>query len=87
MKETMMKNIYLINFLPNKFIIDVKKYSQKSKKALDKREKRGYNRKAVRRRRWVGRASVFENWTTEFRALKGAKESVENKSLLLLKRK
>ncbi len=34
MKETMMKNIYLINFLPNKFIIDVKKYSQKSKRDL-----------------------------------------------------
>ena len=35
MKETMTKKIYLINFLPNKFIlIEMKKYSQKSKRDL-----------------------------------------------------
>ena len=30
-------------------------------KGIDKREESEYNRKAVRCRRWIGRASVFEN--------------------------
>ena len=35
MKETMTKKIYLINFLPNKFIlIEMKKYSQKKVKMI-----------------------------------------------------